>query len=175
MLLFGVGFYFFIDTVVEDIQPRYREATEEPIVDTARVLASLAAVSAQDGRIDVPMFRRAFRHVHGNPFEAQIYSLIKTDVDVRVYITNSVGTVIFDSDQGREEGENYRRWRDVNLTLQGEYGARTSPSRLDPDTKVLYVAAPNLHTEDVRLLVSAAMADRLPAGWRTATPPDLSV
>ena len=43
------------------------------------------------------------------------------------------------------------------------------------DREVLYVAAPNLHTEDVRLLVAAAMADRLPAGWRTTTPPDLSV
>ncbi|HSF84663.1 MAG TPA: hypothetical protein VLG28_03255 [Acidimicrobiia bacterium] len=43
------------------------------------------------------------------------------------------------------------------------------------DREVLYVAAPSLHTEDVRLLVAAAMADRLPSGWRTKTPPDLSV
>ncbi len=43
------------------------------------------------------------------------------------------------------------------------------------DSDVLYVAAPTLHTEDVRLLVAAAMAERLPEGWRTITPPDLSI
>ena len=45
-LLFGVGFYFFVDIVTDDIQPRYREATEEPIVDTAHVLAAFAAATA---------------------------------------------------------------------------------------------------------------------------------
>lgn len=43
------------------------------------------------------------------------------------------------------------------------------------DTDVLYVNAPTLHHEDVRLLVAAAIAAHLPAGWRSTTPPDLSI
>ncbi len=43
------------------------------------------------------------------------------------------------------------------------------------DTDVLYVSAPTLHHEDVRLLVAGAIADHLPADWRTTTPPDLSI
>ncbi len=42
------------------------------------------------------------------------------------------------------------------------------------DAEVLYVRAPALHHEDVRLLVAAAMAANIPDGWRTVTPPDLS-
>ena len=49
-------------------------------------------------------------------------------------------------------------------------------AKVEPgDADVLYVEAAALHHEDVRLLVAAAMAERLPAGWRTKTPPDLSV
>lgn len=141
-MLFAVGFYFFVDVVLDDIEPRYREATEEPLVDTARVLAGIAAVTAQNNRVDVPLFRRTFQGVNASLFEAQIYDLLKTHVDLRVYITDTYGWVLYDSDQGRDEGEDYRLWRDVNLTLRGSYGARTSPSRLDPETKVLHVAAP---------------------------------
>ncbi len=143
-LLFAVGFYYFVDIVVDDIQPRYREATEEPIVDFARVLAATAATTAQDGRIDVRTFREIFRDVYAGSFEARIYGLLKTHVDLRVYIVDSRGRVIYDSDGGMAEGQDYSQWRDVYLTLRGQYGARTSPSRLDPETKVLYVAAPIL-------------------------------
>ena len=141
-LLFGVGFYFFVDIVTDDIQPRYREATEEPIVDTAHVLAAFAAATAHDGRVDVALFRRVFQRVSEQPFEAQIYGFLKTNVDVRVYITDTAGIVIYDSDSGRDEGVNYSEWNDVHRTLRGDYGARTSPSRTDPKTKVLYVASP---------------------------------
>lgn len=41
------------------------------------------------------------------------------------------------------------------------------------DTDVLYVDAPGLHQEDVRLLVAAALAERLPdEGGQRTTPPD---
>ncbi len=140
--LFAVGFYFFVDIVMDDIQPRYREATEEPIVDTARVLAAVAVAGARQGRIDLSLFRRAFKGVHANAFEAQIYDLLKTHVDLRVYITDAAGKVLYDSDGGRAEGQDYSQWRDVHLTLRGQYGARTSPSRSAPQIKVLYVAAP---------------------------------
>ncbi len=127
---------------MDDIQPRYREATEEPIVDTAHVLAAIAAATARDGQVDSGLFRRAFQRVRAQPIEARIYSFLKTNVDIRVYITDAAGIVIYDSDSGRDEGVNYSEWNDVHHTLRGHYGARTSPSRADPKTKVLYVASP---------------------------------
>ena len=42
------------------------------------------------------------------------------------------------------------------------------------DLEVLYVAAPALHHEDVRLLVAGALTDRIPDGWQATSPPDLS-
>ena len=142
--LLGVGFYFLIDLVVKDIKPRYRESTEEPIVDSARVLAAIAATTARQGKIDVELFRNSFEKVRSESFVARIYDLLKTRVDLRVYITDRDGIVLFDSDDGLAEGQDYSQWRDVHLTLRGKYGARATPSRLDPDVSVLYVAAPIL-------------------------------
>lgn len=139
----SVGFYFLLDWIVDDLTPRYRESTEEPLVDAARILASVAATSAKDGEIDVMLFRRAFADVYSRSFNARIYDFVKTNVDFRVYITDAGGTVIFDS-RGRDEGEDYSTWRDVNLTLQGEYGARTSHDEIATGSMagVMYVAAP---------------------------------
>jgi two-component system sensor histidine kinase CreC len=76
-------------------------------------------------------------------FSARIYQLIKTGVDMRIYITDSAGKLIFDSQNKQNIGEDYSAWRDVNLTLQGKYGARTTPEDVEvPATKILYVAAP---------------------------------
>jgi two-component system sensor histidine kinase CreC len=130
---------------MDDIQPRYREATEESIVDTAYSLAALASVTSVNGHIDIDLFRRMFKQLESQAFSAQIYSFVKTSVDHRIYITDAAGTVLFDSDGGRDEGADYSQWRDVYLTMRGEYGARTSPSRDDPETKVLYVASPIVH------------------------------
>jgi two-component system, OmpR family, sensor histidine kinase CreC len=143
LLAVGVGFAFVVDWVVDDLTPQYRESTEEPLVDTARILAEIAAATATQGRVQDGLFRTAFRQVASRPFEAHIYSLNKTRVDFRVYVTDVRGLVLFDSNQGRDEGKDYSQWRDVHLTLKGEYGARSTREQPgDPATSVLYVAAP---------------------------------
>ena len=51
--------------------------------------------------------------------------------------------VIFDSQNKQNVGADYSNWRDVHLTLRGEYGARTTREDSgDPSSKVLYVGAP---------------------------------
>jgi two-component system sensor histidine kinase CreC len=138
-----VAFYFFVDWIVRDLTPQYREATEEPLVDSARVLAELAAASVVDGEVELDLFRVAFSKAYETSFRAKIYGLEKNSVDFRVYLTDEKGIVIFDSDSGRDEGKDYSLWRDVALTLQGQYGARTSrDTPRGPDYSVLYVAAP---------------------------------
>lgn len=143
-LLLAIGFYFTLDYVVDDIELRYRESTEEPLVDMARVLASMAAETVEQGQIDVSGLRRAFERVQALRFSAQIFDLEKTHVDLHVYITDARGRVIFDSDQGREVGRDYSQWRDVHRTLAGGYGARSSPYYKDPEIRILYIAAPIL-------------------------------
>ena len=44
---------------------------------------------------------------------------------MRVYVTDRKGRVVFDS-QGRRWAQDFSRWRDVALTLEGQYGARTT-------------------------------------------------
>lgn len=154
LLAVGVGFAFVVDWVIDDLTPQYRESTEEPLVDTARILADIAAATATQGRVQEGLFRTAFRRVAERPFTARIYGLTKTRVDFRVYITDMRGIVLFDSDQGRDEGKDYLQWRDVYFTLKGQYGARTTHEQPgDPTTSVLYVAAPIIaHGETLGVL-----------------------
>ncbi len=147
-LLFGIGFYFLIDFIVDDIEMRYRESTEEPLVDTARVLAAIASSTVVDRKINIPLFRKSFEQVQSQVFSAQIFGLLKTRVDLHVYMTDRIGIVIFDSNNGKDEGIDYSEWRDVLYTLLGEYGARTSliDKEVDAeDKKMLYIASPIIH------------------------------
>ncbi|MEE9425071.1 MAG: two-component system sensor histidine kinase CreC [Methylococcales bacterium] len=147
ILLFSVGFYFLIDFIVDDIELRYRESTEEPLVDTARVLAAIASSSVVDKKINIDLFRQSFKHAQSQVFSAQIFGLEKNRVDLHVYMTDQIGMVIFDSNDGQDEGQDYSEWRDVFYTLFGEYGARTSPIDENDDAedkKMLYIASPIL-------------------------------
>lgn len=150
----GVGFYLFFDWIVDDLTPQYRESTEEPLVDSARTLAALAAATADStGEIDVELFRRALANVRDDVFEAKIFEFTKTMVDFRVYITDAKGVVIFDSrteEEGNDEGEDYSRWRDVYHTLAGGYGARTTHEvRGGATVSILYVAAPIVRNGEI--------------------------
>jgi two-component system sensor histidine kinase CreC len=138
--LLGVGFLLY--RVSADLDARYRESAEESLVDVAHLLAAVVEEELGSGSLDASKLRRLFDAAYRRRFTAQIYGLTKSRVDLRVYVTDGDGRVVFDS-LGRHEGEDFRGWRDVNRTLQGEYGARTSLERSDdPDSAVMYVAAP---------------------------------
>src|SRR5262249_13241734 len=54
-------------------------------------------------------------------------------------------------------GENYIRWRDVKLTLDGRYGARITPMLQDRETgAVMYVAAPLLREDRIAGVLTLA-------------------
>jgi two-component system sensor histidine kinase CreC len=132
---------------LEDIRRRYQEAVEETLVDTAFILSShLAERSANGGTLYLGDLRGMLDDVSSRELKAPIYDLVKTSVDIRVYVTDSAGYVLYDSDNGRDEGKDYSRWNDVYLTLQGRYGARAT--RTDPDdpkTSVMHVASPIMY------------------------------
>lgn len=125
-----------------DIDPRYRESAEESLVDTANLLATLLERRTYDGIIPTDELERTLKHLAQRPVYATIFGIEKTAVALHVYVTDRDGIVLFDS-AGRDTGADYRHWRDVWLTLQGRYGARTSlADPADPHSVTMYVGAP---------------------------------
>lgn len=148
-----LGFLYLIEG---EIRPRYLEATEEALVDFSEMFAAVISESAiktdADGNItiDPQMIQRAFDALPNRKLDALIYDLRKTQIDTRVYVTNQQGTVIFDSDNGRDVGEDYSQWRDVNRTLKGEYGARaTGKDPIYPEGETLFIARPIFSKGDI--------------------------
>lgn len=145
LVVVSIAFFFLLWWIAEDFDPQYRKATEEPLVDSARILASFAASNAVDGKINVKAFRSIFQDVYAQPLNAQIYDFTKITVDFRVYLTDASGTVLFDSHTRNNVGKDFSEWLDVKRTLQGDYGARTTRDAADdPASAVMYVAAPIL-------------------------------
>lgn len=148
VLTIAGGVVGLVSWVQGEMRPRYMEAQEDPLVDMANILARLIAVHGvvedeAGPRIDADHLAAAFDGITGYPVSAQIYALYKDRVDVRIYVTDAQGQVLYDSHGGRDLGEDYSQWRDVHHTLKGEYGARSSEGDpLYPDGSIMYIAAP---------------------------------
>ena len=142
-LIFAVCFYYPIDWIRDNIRIRYLEGVEDPLVDQANLLAEMAGLEMAEGTFDPDRWYAIFENTSNRPLSADIYTLNKSRVDIRVYITDKTGILLFDS-AGRENiGLDYSVWRDVHLTLNGQYGARsTLQDPTDPKSSVLYVGAP---------------------------------
>ena len=85
---------------------------------------------------------RIMERAEDRQFEARIYDIVKTHMNLFVYVTDHNGIVLYDS-SGLRTGEDLSRMNDVYLTLKGKYGARSSRMvESDPQTGALYVAAP---------------------------------
>ncbi len=142
LVLFAVVVSLLLYRIADDLDSRYRESAEESLVDTANLLAAFVEADVHGRQIDTGRLRAALDSTYRRRFEAKIYEITKRRVDIRVYVTDINGTVVFDS-EGLAEGRDFRAWRDVSRTLRGEYGARTTRSDPDdPATSVMYVAAP---------------------------------
>ncbi|MFO1404479.1 MAG: two-component system sensor histidine kinase CreC [Azonexus sp.] len=141
-LMLGLAAWFVLNIFSHEAEPGIRQATEETLVDTAHVLAELAAPELAAGRIARGDFAAAFAAAQGRTPRADIWGVKKDSVDFRVYVTDTAGTVVFDS-EGSAVGADYSQWRDVARVLKGEYGARsTRENPDDPSSSVMYVAAP---------------------------------
>ncbi len=142
LAVYCAGGFFLTRRALDEVRPRYLESMEETLVDTSVLLASVLETQLVDGRLDAGGLQRAFGAAQQREFEAKIFSLRKTNVDLRVYVTDAAGRLVFDS-EGGEIGSDFSRWNDVSRTLRGEYGARSTRAiQGDDDTQSLYVAAP---------------------------------
>jgi two-component system sensor histidine kinase CreC len=148
----GLAGFFALQVFQSEVKPSAREVMEDALVDTANLIAEQASAdlralppggTLKDSRLaqQVDAYRR-------RPVDIQIWGLHKRTLDLRVYVTDATGRVVLDSGfgpdaQGAALGADYSQWRDVHLTLRGEYGARATRSEPSDDaTSVMYVAAP---------------------------------
>ena len=143
-LIVGLAAYFVLNVFSEEVRPGVRQTMEETLIDSAQVLAELAASDLKAGHIASGSFSQAINKATDREFDAKIWGVAKNNLEARIYVTDQKGIVVFDS-EGNDVGKDYSRWNDVMLTLQGKYGARTT--RSDPEdefSSVMHVAAPIL-------------------------------
>lgn len=159
ILIIGTGMFAFTRWLSVDLKSRYNEAVEEPLVDIANILAELIGRQLLDGEMNQQQLQTLFGQANQRRFSAQIFELEKTRIDMRVYVTDDKGVVVFDSIDESNIGQDYSSWNDVARTLQGGYGARSSPVsdgiKTGDDVDVIaYVAAPVLQGEKIVGVVS---------------------
>ena len=143
-LIVGLAAWFVLNSFVQEVKPGVRQTMEETLVDTAHLLAELAVEDMVSGKLDTARFAAAFQRYQERDPHADIWGFKKDSVDLRVYITDIKGIVLYDS-QGIAVGKDYSRWNDVHLTLQGRYGVRSTRQVPGNDnTAVMHIAAPIL-------------------------------
>lgn len=141
-LITGLAGFFVLRIFVAEVKPSVREVMEDMMVDTANILAELAADDLHTGGMAQGRFATQVAAYARRPIDARIWGLDKQSLDFRIYVTDAKGMVVFDSAHAAE-GQDYSQWRDVARTLRGEYGARaTREVQRDDRSAVLYVAAP---------------------------------
>ena len=143
ILIFAACFFYPANWILDSLRTRYLEGVEDPLVDQANILAGIVGHQIENDQFDPETLYDALSSVYSRSFAAKIYELTKDRVDVHFYVTDVAGRVIFDSENKANIGADYSHWQDVRLTLEGEYGARTTLKDADDLTSsVLYVAAP---------------------------------
>ena len=143
-LINGIAAFLVLRVFVAEIKPSVREVMEDMMVDTAHILAELASDDLASGSLQAggSAFARQVQHYASRPVDAAIWGFSKQSLDYRIYVTDAAGRVVFDS-QSQAVGQDFSQWRDVALTLRGEYGARMSRDTPGDDTSgVMHVSAP---------------------------------
>lgn len=70
LLVYGLGIAFLLYRIVLDLDPRYREATEEALVETSQVLAALVERDVRDGVIDTEALDATMKAAYAREFDA---------------------------------------------------------------------------------------------------------
>ena len=142
-LLFVVGIFHITRGFRNDVRKSYLESLEENMVDSANILAEIAAEHYSNGKFDLSFLNGPMERVAERNPKARIYKLLKDKIDANIYLTDNKGKILFNSDKPKTVGRSFIEWNDVARCLKGEYGARST--RLDKDdstSSVMHVAAP---------------------------------
>lgn len=154
------AWFAIVQPVLVRVERQYLEAAEEPMVDFAHLLAEIASDRWDEAQA-VPSLAGALKRTQARHFEARIYEVVKSRVDMHITITDASGIVLFDSLKPDRIGKPHGV-RDVRLTLEGLYGARMSRSDpSDPLSSTMYVAAPVLDDQGKILGVISVVKPQL--------------
>ena len=155
LITLGSGFFVLERWLSLELRPRYYQSFEEPLVDMANILAEIASHEFNQTAPHFNELEAALSHVYKRPVNADIYGMKKDNVDIRIYITDRAGKVLFDS-YHLDVGQDFATWRDVAKTLEGNYGARSSPQdqRIEEieqreSNSIAYIAAPIYRGNDI--------------------------
>jgi len=160
LLFVALCSYFVLRTVMEEIRPGVRQTTEETLVDTANLLAEFLREPLLTHQLQSTHIRALLNAYGQRQPNARIWGVNKLQVNHRIYVTDNNGIVLLDS-ANIAEGQDYSRWNDVYLTLQGKYGARSSLEiQGDESSSIMYVAAPITHNGNIIGVVSVAKPNR---------------
>ena len=151
----GLAGFFALQVFQSEVKPSAREVLEDALADTANLVAEQAAPALRamppGGTLADSALARDVAAYRKRPVDLQIWGLHKRTLDLRIYVTDAAGRVVLDSgfgpgapgNTGSAVGADYSQWRDIHLTLRGEYGARATRSTPSDDaSSVMYVAAP---------------------------------
>ena len=141
-LIVGLSGWFLLRFFVSEVKPGVRDAVEDVMVDTANLLAELVRDDLQANKLSDGRFAASVEAYRHRAVRAKIWGLEKNTLDFRIYVTDAHGVVRYDSEH-KAVGSDYAEWRDVYLTLRGEYGSRSTRDDPNDDSSgVMHVAAP---------------------------------
>ena len=141
-LIVAIAAWFVLAIFANEVKPGVRQSTEDALIDSAQIFANIAAQDIQNNHISDGNIAHAMAQINQRPQQFNIGGVIKNHVDFRVYVTDTLGIVLYDS-MGKDVGKDYSRWNDVYLTLRGQYGARSSPTIAGDDSStIMYIGAP---------------------------------
>src|SRR3954452_19216541 len=87
LAIFAACLYFTTDWIWTTLRSRYLESVEEPLVDAANLLASLAEREMARTDFSLAGLESTLVQAHSRPLAVRIYDLRKSAVDLQLYIT----------------------------------------------------------------------------------------
>ncbi|ERL54989.1 two-component system sensor histidine kinase CreC [Psychrobacter aquaticus] len=131
------------------VKPTAQQVIEDTLLDTSKFLAANLQLPLSSGQLYDDAYQAkldtAFISAPATHKTIKTKYKNKSHSSFRVYVTDDKGVVIYDSlpAPDNDEGQNYSRWNDVYLTLNGQYGARsTTRDYGQRDNTIMYVAQP---------------------------------
>jgi len=131
------------------VKPTAQQVIEDTLLDTSKLLAATLQLPLASGQLYDDTYQATLdatlKHTSGANSTLEPTQESSNNSNSRVYVTDANGVVIYDSlpTPLNAEGQDYSRWNDVYLTLQGRYGAR-STADIDSTrgSSIMYVAQP---------------------------------
>jgi two-component system sensor histidine kinase CreC len=110
------------------IETSYLHSTEEGMIDTAAVVSEFYARLHGEFGADSEKVAGELARVYSNlnetyEIKARLFGFTRAEVDTRLLVYDPAGRVIFDT-KGIATNQDFSKWRDVHLALQGQYGSR---------------------------------------------------